>query len=113
MKSTRVIDEIYIPQCLECLAVNAKVATVLRSIPASSDTVKFEGRQMKQCRITYIKNPKNPPLKERDGYVLLGGVGPVLPVGVGKVFLTVGLIRLAISTLNRARICTRLRSPRT
>jgi len=28
--------------------VNAKVATVLGSIPASSDTVESEGRQMKQ-----------------------------------------------------------------
>jgi hypothetical protein len=31
------------------LAVDAKVATVLGSIPASSDTVESEGRQMKQC----------------------------------------------------------------
>ena len=34
---------------IECLAVNAKVAIVLGSIPASSDTVESEGRQMKQC----------------------------------------------------------------
>jgi len=34
---------------LERLAVNAKVATVLGSIPSSSDTVESEGRQMKQC----------------------------------------------------------------
>jgi hypothetical protein len=34
---------------IEHLAVNAKVATVLGSIPASSDTVESEGRQMKQC----------------------------------------------------------------
>ncbi len=33
---------------LERLAVNAKVATVLGSIPAYFDTVKSEGRQMKQ-----------------------------------------------------------------
>ncbi len=26
------------------------------SIPESSDTMEFEGRQMKQCWITYIKN---------------------------------------------------------
>ncbi len=31
------------------LVSNAEVATVLGSIPASSDTVEFEGRQMKQC----------------------------------------------------------------
>ncbi len=34
---------------LEGLAVNAKVATVLGSIPSSSDTVESEGRQIKQC----------------------------------------------------------------
>ncbi len=34
---------------LERLTANAKVATVLGSIPASSDTVESEGRQMKQC----------------------------------------------------------------
>jgi hypothetical protein len=45
---------------LERLAVNAKDEALLVSIPASSDTVEFEGRQMKQCWITYIKwkNPK-------------------------------------------------------
>ncbi len=30
------------------LTTNVKVATVLGSIPASSDTVEYEGRQMKQ-----------------------------------------------------------------
>jgi hypothetical protein len=34
---------------LERLAVNAKVAAVLGSILASSDTVESEGQQMKQC----------------------------------------------------------------
>ncbi len=29
--------------------------TVLGSIPASSDTMESKGRQMKQCRIKYIK----------------------------------------------------------
>ncbi len=41
---------------LERLAVNAKVATVQGSIPASSDSVESEGREMKQCWITYINN---------------------------------------------------------
>ncbi len=41
---------------LECLTSNAKVATVLGPIPASSDTVESDGRQMKQCFIKYIKN---------------------------------------------------------
>ncbi len=36
-------------QWLERLTVNAPVATVLGSIPASGGTVKSEGRQMKQC----------------------------------------------------------------
>ncbi len=37
-------------------------ATVLGSIPASSNTVESEGRQMKQCwkSISLLKNPKNP-----------------------------------------------------
>jgi hypothetical protein len=37
---------------LEGLTANAKVATFLGSIPASSDTVKSECRQMKQGWIT-------------------------------------------------------------
>ncbi len=50
---------------LDRLAVNSKVATVLGSIPASFDTVESEGRQMKQCWITYLhkkKKSKNPSL---------------------------------------------------
>jgi hypothetical protein len=37
----------------------------LGSIPASSDTMESEGRQMKQCRIEYIekKSKKSPCLK--------------------------------------------------
>ncbi len=50
---------------LDRLTANAEVATVLGSIPASSDTVESEGRQMKQCWIKYIKNKKNPPVKNR------------------------------------------------
>ncbi len=34
---------------LGLLTANAKVATVLGLIPASSDTVESEGRHMKQC----------------------------------------------------------------
>ncbi len=34
---------------LERLTVNAEVATVLGSIPASSNTVESEVRQIKQC----------------------------------------------------------------
>jgi hypothetical protein len=45
MRSSRAVDE-----WLERLAVNANVAkTDLGSIPASSDAVESEGRQMKQC----------------------------------------------------------------
>ncbi len=43
---------------LERLAVNVKVATILGSIPASSETFESEGRLMKQYGITYIKNKK-------------------------------------------------------
>jgi hypothetical protein len=42
------VDEIF-AEWLERLAGNAKGATDLDSIPASSDTVEAEGRQMKQC----------------------------------------------------------------
>ncbi len=40
---------------LQSLAVNAKAATVLGSIPASTDTVESEGRQMKQCTYVHTK----------------------------------------------------------
>ncbi len=43
---------------LERLTANAVVATVLGSITASSDTVESEGRQMKQCWISYRKKEK-------------------------------------------------------
>ncbi len=39
----------HLAERLEHLTANAKVATVLGSLPASSDTVESEGRQMKQC----------------------------------------------------------------
>ncbi len=39
----------WLAEWLERLAVKAKVATPLGSIPASSDTVESEGRRMKQC----------------------------------------------------------------
>ncbi len=50
-------------ECLERLAVSAKVATVLTvlgSIPASSENSGFWGWQMKQCWITYIKSRISP-----------------------------------------------------
>jgi hypothetical protein len=46
---------------IERLAVNAKIATVLGSTPASSETVESEGRRMKQCWITYMKKTTNSP----------------------------------------------------
>jgi hypothetical protein len=49
MRSSRVVDEILPIAWLERRTANAKVATVLGSIPASSDTGESEGRQMKQC----------------------------------------------------------------
>ncbi len=53
-KQDLVNDERDLGEWLESLAVNAKVATVLGSISASSDTVKSEGRHMTQYWITYI-----------------------------------------------------------
>jgi hypothetical protein len=46
---------------LERLTAHAEVATVLSSISASSDTVKSEGRQMKQCCVKNRKKSKNNP----------------------------------------------------
>ncbi len=42
------VDEI-LAEWLERLTANAVVATILGSIPVTSDTVESEGRQMKQC----------------------------------------------------------------
>ncbi len=50
---------------LECLTVNAVVAIVLGSIPASADTVESEGRQMKQRWISYIKRKKKSPFTKK------------------------------------------------
>jgi hypothetical protein len=44
---------------LKHLKANAVVATVLGSIPASSDTVDSVGRQMKQGWISFIKKEKS------------------------------------------------------
>jgi hypothetical protein len=56
MRSSRVVRE--------RLAVNDKVATALGSIPASSDTVEYGGRQM---GIKNLKNQKNYPLERLKG----------------------------------------------
>jgi hypothetical protein len=48
MRFSRVVDEI-MPSRFEYLTASAIVATVLGSIAASADTVKSEGRLMKQC----------------------------------------------------------------
>ncbi len=45
---------------------NAEVATVLGSIPASSDTVESEGRQMKRCWIQYIEKKNTPAMAVMD-----------------------------------------------
>ncbi len=42
-------------ECLERLTANAKVATVLGSIPSYSDSVESERRHIKQCWIMYWK----------------------------------------------------------
>jgi hypothetical protein len=50
-------------QVVRASGCNSEIATVLGSIPASSDTVESEGRQMKQC-LHLRKNRKIPPLKK-------------------------------------------------
>jgi hypothetical protein len=49
MRSSQIVDEIYLAELIERLIASAEVATVLGSIPASSDTVESEERQMKLC----------------------------------------------------------------
>ncbi len=52
---------------------NAEVATNLCWIPASSDIVESEGRQMKQCWITYIKDDISfLAVRELTGYTYIG-----------------------------------------
>ncbi len=53
MKSSQVGMRFSRAVTVEHLAVDFKFATVPCSIPATSDTVESEGRQMKQCWITY------------------------------------------------------------
>jgi hypothetical protein len=62
-----ILDEILsdFAEWLERLTVNAIGATVLGSIPASSGTVESEGRQIKQCWISYIKKIKKSPCKNQ------------------------------------------------
>ncbi len=48
----------HVDEWLERLTANAEVATVLGSIPASSDTVESEERQMKQCWNQYKEEQK-------------------------------------------------------
>jgi hypothetical protein len=52
--------------CVVRASANAVVATVLGSIPAFSDTVESEGRQTKQCWISYIKRKKSNQIKIRS-----------------------------------------------
>ncbi len=53
----------------DCSWKRSKLATVLDSIPASSNTMDFEGRQMKNYWIKYLKNPKSPhDTKGNDTY---------------------------------------------
>ncbi len=49
LRKRQINQRLDLAEWLERLAVNAKVATDLGSITASSDTVEYEGRQMKQC----------------------------------------------------------------
>jgi hypothetical protein len=86
MRSRRVVDEIQ-TSCylLESLANNAEVATVLGSIPASSDTVESEGRKTKQCLITFIKKKKK---------------YPPLYLKVTKIFLTICYVGFVTSCWN-------------
>ncbi len=47
------------------LTANAEEATVLGSIPVSSDTVVSEGQQVKQCLIKYVEKVQKIALKNK------------------------------------------------
>ncbi len=62
--SSKHVDEIMrFSRVVRASTVNAEVATVPGSIPASSETVESEGRKMKQWRIQFKKIP--PPKKKK------------------------------------------------
>jgi hypothetical protein len=63
--SSKYVDEIM--RFSRVVRVNAEVATVPGSIPASCETVESEGRKMKQWRIQHIKKNPPPPLKKTRG----------------------------------------------
>ncbi len=66
---------------LERLTANIEVATVLGSIPASSDTVESEGPQMKQCWIQYNKKCKKiSPFLRFEPPILYGLIFSWLPL---------------------------------
>jgi hypothetical protein len=57
MHDVQDVDEIYsriVRASIAANSANAKVATVVGSIPAYSETAESEGRQMKQCSIKYF-----------------------------------------------------------
>ncbi len=56
---------------LERPTANAKVATILSSIPASSGTVEFEVRQRTQCWKSNLKIPQKSPRKEEKKIYLI------------------------------------------
>ncbi len=83
---------------LERLAVNANVTTDLGSNPAPSDTVEFEGRQMKQCWITCIKKKK----KKNSPLIFFHWAKPPASVSIGRIryFLSSGTDFSRVINLN-------------
>jgi hypothetical protein len=79
--------------------------TVLGSIPASSGTVESEGRQMKQCRLLYIKRKiqKNPPFTlyqniSQAALLLSSPLSPSLPLYLAlSVLLFLWLVLMPVS----------------
>ncbi len=73
-------------QWLKRLTANAKVASVLGSIPASSDKEESEGQQMKQVRYIMNKSTKKSPVSNvclrlaATRYYLLATGGDSVPV---------------------------------
>jgi hypothetical protein len=73
MKRILLSEEMRACSCvvLNVLSLNAQVATVLASIPASVGTVESEGRQMKQCCILYEKEKKVLNVRSCSSFAIL------------------------------------------
>ncbi len=78
------MDEIDLAEWFERLTANAVVATVLGSIPASSDTVESEGAA-DEAVLNIVHKKKKSPLKKKNYYYYLLCDGVVREGGLVRV----------------------------